>query len=319
MSEKNMASVALLLTLCLLSFVACEASSGSGDSGVGIQEFDAASSDRPHFDSTNPPRLSETSFEIEGVGMNAIVYEAQGLGPHPTVVLLHGFPGNERNLDLAQAIRRVGWNVVFFHYRGAWGSGGQFSFLHVIEDVAVVVDEISMPKFATAHRIDPERIALVGHSMGGFAALVAGAELPEVDCVVSMSGANLGGLARSLENAPEQSAAFAASLDRWSGPIRGPIGEQLIEELAAQMDRFDTVAHASALAKKDLLLIAGGRDVVTPAELHHGPLVEALEAAGAASLQTTIFEQADHAYSGRRIALARRVTGWLQTHCARGH
>jgi pimeloyl-ACP methyl ester carboxylesterase len=319
MSEKVMASVALLVAFCLLSFVACDSSSGSGDSGVGIQEFDAASSDRPHFDSTNPPRLSETSFEIEGVGMNAIVYEAQGLGPHPTVVLLHGFPGNERNLDLAQAIRRVGWNVVFFHYRGAWGSGGQFSFLHVIEDVAVVVDEISEPEFATAHRIDPERIALVGHSMGGFAALVAGAELPEVDCVVSMSGANLGGLARSLENAPEQSASFAASLDRWSGPIRGPSGEQLIEELAAQTDRLDTIAHASALAKKDLLLIAGGRDVVTPAELHHGPLVEALEAAGATSLQTTIFEQADHAYSGRRIALARRVTGWLQTHCARGH
>ena len=45
-----------------------------------------------------------------------------------TVILLHGFPGNERNLDLAQAIRRSGWNAVFFHYRGAWGSGGVFSF-----------------------------------------------------------------------------------------------------------------------------------------------------------------------------------------------
>jgi len=38
------------------------------------------------------------------------------------VVLLHGYPGNERNLDLAQARRRDGWDIVFFHYRGAWGS-----------------------------------------------------------------------------------------------------------------------------------------------------------------------------------------------------
>jgi uncharacterized protein len=31
---------------------------------------------------------------------------------------------HQRNLDLAHAMRRAGWNVVFFHYQGAWGSGG---------------------------------------------------------------------------------------------------------------------------------------------------------------------------------------------------
>lgn len=318
MNEKAIHSVVLLLGVFLVSFVACDPLSGSGVSGADTQGFDPVSSDLPRFDSKNPPRLSETIFEIEGVGMNAIVYEAQGPGPHPTAVLLHGFPGNERNLDLGQAIRRAGWNVVFFHYRGAWGSGGQFSFLHVIEDVGAVVEAIGEPNFAREHRIDPERIALVGHSMGGFAALVAGAELPDVDCVVSMSGANLGGLARTLENAPEQAAAFAASLDGWAGPITGPGGEQLVEQIATHAERFDTIAHASVLAKKHLLLIAGGRDVVTPAKLHHAPLVEALQAAGAASLETTIFELGDHAYSGQRIALARRVTGWLRTDCAQG-
>ena len=44
---------------------------------------------------------------------------ANGQGPHPTIVLLHGFPGNEKNLDLAQSLRRAGYNVLFFHYRGA--------------------------------------------------------------------------------------------------------------------------------------------------------------------------------------------------------
>ena len=34
----------------------------------------------------------------------------QGLGPHPVVIMLHGFPGNEKNLDLAQSIRRAGWD-----------------------------------------------------------------------------------------------------------------------------------------------------------------------------------------------------------------
>jgi len=114
---------------------------------------------------------------------------------------------------------------------------------------------------------------------------------------------------------PEQSAAFAASLDSWSGPINGPSGEQLIHELVVHAERFDTIGRASVLAKKDLLLIAGGQDTVTPPSVHHVPLVEALEAADAASLEATVFEQADHSFSGQRIALARLVTHWLQTSC----
>jgi len=34
------------------------------------------------------------------------------------VILFHGLPGNEQNLDLAQAIRRANWNVLTLHYRG---------------------------------------------------------------------------------------------------------------------------------------------------------------------------------------------------------
>ena len=132
-----------------------------------------------------------------------------------------------------------------------------------------------------------------------------------------MSGANLGGMARSLAAVPDRKAAFAETLDGWSGPIRGPGGTVLIAELVENANRFDTTAHAAALARKDLLLIAGGRDRVTPVTIHHQPLVEALEAATARSLETTIFEEADHSYSGQRIALTRRVVTWLQTTCAR--
>ena len=266
------------------------------------------------FDPANPPRLIETRFEIEDVFMNGIVYEASGPGPHPTVVLLHGFPGNERNLDLAQSIRRNGWNVVFFHYRGAWGSGGEFSFVHVLEDVAAVVTQIRQPKFSAAHRIDPERIALVGHSMGGFAALISGAELSETDCVVSIAGANLGGLTGGATD-PDTLAGFAATLDGWAGPIRSAGGKALVAELVAQGQRFDTRTHTKPLAAKRLLLIAGGRDQVTPAPLHHDPLVAALEASGTSTLHGEIFPLADHAFSGRRIALSRRVTSWLSDVC----
>ncbi|MFK7897075.1 MAG: alpha/beta hydrolase family protein [Myxococcota bacterium] len=283
-----------------------------GDESLFVSE--AATMDPPVFDTAHPPLIFDTTFRVEGAGLNAVLYEAQGVGPHPTAVLLHGFPGNEKNQDLAQAMRRAGWNALIFHYRGSWGSGGRFSFVHILEDVREVLAALRAPDFAAAHRVDPERIALVGHSMGGFAALVSGAERPEVDCVVSMAGANLGGMV--LASTPEQVGAFSAQIDAWSGPIRGPGGAALVSELAENATRFNTLGHAGALAKKRVLLVAGLRDQVTPAALHHAPLVSALKSAGAEALSEQVYANGDHSFSGQRIALAQRVTGWLTEVCA---
>ena len=59
-------------------------------------------------------RAEMQSMQIpsHGAQLNALMYVAAGAKPHPTVILLHGFPGNERNLDLAQDIRRAGWNAL---------------------------------------------------------------------------------------------------------------------------------------------------------------------------------------------------------------
>src|SRR5688572_5580693 len=88
----------------------------------------------PPRDAAHPARNQQLLIDSNGSAMNALLFMAQGPGPKPTVILLHGLPGNERNLDLAQALRRVGWNVLTFTYRGAWGSEGRFSLTNAIED-----------------------------------------------------------------------------------------------------------------------------------------------------------------------------------------
>ena len=95
--------------------------------------------------------------------MNALLFAAQGDGPKPTVILLHGLPGNERNLDLAQALRRVGWNVLTFTYRGAWGSDGKFILGNAIEDGEAA---LAFARSADGAKlgIDPRRIVIGGHS-----------------------------------------------------------------------------------------------------------------------------------------------------------
>lgn len=56
----------------------------------------------------------------------SVLYTAGGRGLHPTVLLLHGIPGCEKNMDLAQYLRRMGFHVLIFHYSGSWGSDGDY-------------------------------------------------------------------------------------------------------------------------------------------------------------------------------------------------
>src|ERR1019366_9622653 len=52
--------------------------------------------------------MQEVVVVSGGARLNGLVYLAAGEGAHPVVVFLHGYPGNEKNLDLAQAVRREG-------------------------------------------------------------------------------------------------------------------------------------------------------------------------------------------------------------------
>jgi hypothetical protein len=263
-----------------------------------------------------PAETPDLQFLSEGARMNAYAHIAAGAGPHPTVVLLHGFPGNERNLDLAQTLRRAGWNTFFFSYRGAWGSGGEFSFGNVLEDVAAVVATLREPELAKKYRVDRERIVLVGHSMGGAAALISAAELSEVGCVASLAGANLGALADRVRSSPEAAKAVAAQFQTWGeGRIRGVSGEGIIADLLVQPERFRTTGHAPALAKKPVLLVAGARDDVTPPAEHHLPLVSAIEAQHGGLLTARVLDD-EHQFSQTRIALTRAVLAWLDKSCA---
>ena len=92
-------------------------------------------------------------------------FRAGGAGKHPVVIICHGFPGNEKNLDLAAALRRAGFHVISFHYSGSWGSDGTFSFNNCLEDIDTILDMLAENPSVGG---DPDHIYLWGQSMGGF-------------------------------------------------------------------------------------------------------------------------------------------------------
>lgn len=276
--------------------------------------FDPVTMDPP-ADAAHPASMDGLLLDSHGARLNGRIYEAAGAGPHPALLMLHGFPGSELNLDIAQAVRRAGWDVVMFHYRGTWGSEGEFSLHHVLEDAGAVLDAIRAPDFAAKHRIDPARVSVFGHSMGGFAALMTGADRAELRCTVSLAGANFAMMAPLLAADPQLAASTAATFQTWGeGPIAHISGERLVAELLADPAGLDVIAHLPALAQRPVLLVAGNRDDITVPAQTHEPQLAALRAAGSTQVQELRLD-ADHAFSGTRIALARAVVGFLQSQC----
>ena len=273
-----------------------------------MSAFDPVTMDPPP-DADYPAALLEAEIESHGAQLVGRVYVAAGAGPHPLAVMLHGFPGHEQNADLAQAIRRAGWNAAILHYRGAWGSGGAYRFQHVVEDAAAMVQAFRQPQMAGRTRTDAGRIVAVGHSLGGWAALMIAAQ-GVVDAAVSIAGVNMGLWSEMLNDMPE---AIASTRQFFAGnlpPLQGVSADDLIDETLHAGPSADLLQHIERLKACHLLLIGGRNDASVPPALHHVPLVAALRRANAPHL-TEALMQADHSFSGERIALARMIVGWL--------
>ena len=263
-------------------------------------------------DADFPAAVVELAIEYEGDRMPGHIYLAEGSGPHPTFLLLHGLPGNEKNLDIAQVLRRAGFNVLFFHYRGAWGAEGSYRMSSLDDDVLAVLDYLRRPENASRLRIDTKRLSLLGHSRGGFTALAAGRKDEALTCVAAMSPANLG-VWKSEVNNPE-----SPLIERLSGyadslfMLRDMNADSMLADLkATEAAELDTTLFGRGLRGKSVLLVVGDRDTVTTPETMFSPVVSAYQKDAAIDLSHSIIS-GDHSFSWSRIELTRLILDWAR-------
>lgn len=271
--------------------------------------YDPVRQDPNVVDREFPPGSKELTFAHEGEDMHGILYYAQGKGPHPTLLMLHGFPGFEQNLDLAQALRRSGFNVMSFHYRGTWGSQGTFSLVNARDDVATAVRYLRTSK---DERIDAANLGVVGHSLGGFLALQASALDKFIGCTAALAPANLGVMAAAVRDDPD----YRAELEKETGtygPVNGQSGPELAEELASHPE-FDVTTLGQSLVPRPLLLIGATNDETLPTAVFHEPIAVAYQSLSWPSLEVLLMD-GDHSFSWNRVALADKVTDWAQRSC----
>lgn len=256
----------------------------------------------PPRDTAHPARMQVLHIPSGQVRINGVAYLAAGAGAHPTLVLAHGLPGNEKNLDLAQAVRRAGWNAVTFNYRGSWGSPGSFRFGQNLEDAAAVLAFVRDTANARTLGIDPTRLVLGGHSMGGWVTALTAARDPGLRGAILISAADMG-LAGSGAR-PDVVAVMADNLES----LAGVTAEQMADELIANTAAWRFEGAAAGLARTPLLVLTSD-DGLAP---HSERLVNAVRAQGNARV-TPVHVATDHGWSDRRIALQDAVIRWLQS------
>jgi pimeloyl-ACP methyl ester carboxylesterase len=262
--------------------------------------------------------MVEVSIRSGDARLNGVFYLAAGRQLHPLVVFLHGYPGYEKNLDLAQAVRRAGYHVLYVDYRGVWGSGGVFSFTNSLEDAKAILGFVREPATAKKYGIDARRIALVGHSFGGWVALMSAGDEPPTVCVAALAAWNVGGAALRFPDHADEMAAelteFRESTDPAGGPVRAH-PEDLLAEMLAHASHWDYLQRAPALADRALLLVAASHDSVVEDIPLHEQLANVARSAGNHHVSLVTYDD-DHQFSAHRLALARLLTGWLRNDCA---
>lgn len=254
----------------------------------------------PPRDDQHPAGMAVLHIPSGGVEINGVVYTAAGRGPHPTLVLFHGLPGNEKNLDLAQSVRRAGWNVVTLNYRGSWGSPGRFSFAGTIEDGRAALAYLRLPANAAAHRVDPSRIVIGGHSMGGWVTAMVAARDPDLAGAILISAANMGEFGR-IPREP----LLGIVRDNME-TLAGVTPESMADQLVANADAFDWSGSGAGLSRVPLLILSS--------EDGGAPGTDRLAAsarAGGGTRVTAIHVDTDHSWSDRRVRLQNEVIGWL--------
>jgi dipeptidyl aminopeptidase/acylaminoacyl peptidase len=206
---------------------------------------------------------------------------------YPAVLFLHGYPGAEKNVDIQRALLSRGVASFALHFRGAWGSEGKYSFMDLPEQGKAALAFMRKQEF-----VDPERLAVFGFSMGGWAALNLAGLVPLKAC---MAVAPVGG--------PEMVGPGTADTVARLGRVLKLPGRKMAKEFVAAVTKRDPAISAKK-AGCPLLIAHGEKDVVVPF-----PVSKRIAAVSGARLVP--FKEAGHDFLEQREELTLLAADWL--------
>ena len=250
------------------------------------------------WDNFSPAGFIELAIPSGNSLMQGFIYKANGGQKHPTLLMLHGFPGNERNLDLAQVVRAHGWNVIYFNYRGSWGSQGQFGLKNCVDDVVNVVSFCK--KYQDSLQIDTSNIVLFGHSMGGWVCLKALQNLPNVKKGFALSTWNIYGEFKNIKS--EQQIIKKVKEEGGEIFVLNTPTKAIYEAVIKEPNYFNLAQESNALSDKQIIML--------DEHSNNKEIADAIKSSNKAYFDYEVW-QTDHPFTNKRVSLMNVVLKFL--------
>jgi pimeloyl-ACP methyl ester carboxylesterase len=275
----------------------------------------------------NAPQTTTASLAVtrNGIAFDIVIYRPPTQQQRGTVLLLHGFPGSRigegfspSTRSLATSLANSGYSVVRFNYIGSWANGGQFSWFGGVLDTEAILRFLRTDE-ARRLGIDGSRIVLVGHSYGGWVALMTAARDPTVRCVATMASANMGRTGQLIRDDralyEQRVALYQETLRGPEPPIRAESAKALADDVMDHAEGWDLTNHIEQLRSKQLFFVNAEQDTLLPQQLYRQPLIDGLLQANAPTLRTAAIEGADHNFSQHGPQVNNMIESWITKEC----
>jgi esterase/lipase len=245
------------------------------------------------------PRIDARMVNSDGSLLKVLQFYPTGKGPHPTLILLHGYTGMAGSIDIAYPLCRAGWNVIFFRHRGSWGMPGEFSFQHCVEDAINIANYCK--NNSDSMNVDTTRIALFGHSMGGWVALKSAVHLKFVKKIFVLSTWNLYNDVLWCKKKNILDSVFIKEAESLS-EIKISSGKALFEPVLKDSTAFMLTTDLQKMKNKCVFMLD---------EHKENKLIADSLRKHTQSLTYEVWENTDHNFTTKRIAMTRKLISFL--------
>jgi len=241
--------------------------------------------------------VKNVSFESEGYKLLGRIYRPDEPGKFPAIVICHGFPGDNKNTDLAEELAIKGYVVLIFFYRGAWGSQGVYSLKWLEPSTRDAVEYLASLPFT-----DSGRIGLIGYSMGAVPASARLKDDPGLRTGVFIApAADFGPLA--AEEVLETT--ITMLLKTGNGKLNGVNKVSIRSDLVWVLENSNPIENIKDVARP-IMVVVGTNDKTTP-----HVLCRLLYESANEPKRWVIIDGANHDFSEHRYPLMDVVIEWL--------
>jgi hypothetical protein len=253
------------------------------------------------------------------VKLDAKFYAAGKGSSTPTVILLHGYPGNANSpYGLAERLNKNGMNILVFNYEGSFSSEGIFSWENCMNDIGVSLSFLKQKNNIQQFSIDTSKIYVCGCSLGAALALSAAVHNSEIRKLIAVVGGNdLSIYLQKMRRDP----IFRTVLEKRiaaagmpNGPIKGDSAyiHTYFEQIMSNYEYFDLIKNSEKLKNKEILFITGWLDTTVPMEEFIIPTYRHLKNMNPEFVSIKAFET-DHNFTNKRDDLANSITEWIKS------